>query len=276
MKQISSFSTGLSSALMTVRLINKFGNENVDIIFVDTKMEDDDNYRFMEDFESKFGVKIIKISRGITPYDLMREKNIIFNSRIAKCPYELKTRVFLDFLKKNYDPASTTINIGFDYKEVHRCESVKSFYESRGYKVDFPLLWDPIEKRDYRDVFKNDFGIDPPRFYDYGYSHANCSGMCVKQGAKDWILTLLYFPERYRMAEEFEKEMIKKLGKKQTIVGISQRDKVTKKVYNEYLTLEELREAWKSKKYPRLLKAIEDSQVCINCSVVPFEEGGEK
>lgn len=38
MKQISSFSTGLSSALMTVRLINKFGSENVDIIFVDTKM----------------------------------------------------------------------------------------------------------------------------------------------------------------------------------------------------------------------------------------------
>lgn len=37
-KYIASFSTGLSSALMTVRLLERFGRDSVKIVFTDTLM----------------------------------------------------------------------------------------------------------------------------------------------------------------------------------------------------------------------------------------------
>jgi len=59
MLHIVSFSTGLSSALTAARVLERYGRENVEIVFLDTGIEDDDNYRFMRDFESRFGVRYV-------------------------------------------------------------------------------------------------------------------------------------------------------------------------------------------------------------------------
>ena len=49
--------------------------------------------------------------------------------------------------------------------------------------------------------------IEPPRMYKMGYTHANCGGVCVKQGWGDWVRTLINFPNRYTAVEEWEKDM---------------------------------------------------------------------
>lgn len=74
-----------------------------------------------------------------------------------------------------------------------------------GVWVEYPLLWQPIEF-DATATVKS-WGIEPPRMYRYGYSHANCGGVCVKQGQKDWRRTLVYFPVRYAEYEEWERKM---------------------------------------------------------------------
>jgi hypothetical protein len=100
-----------------------------------------------------------------------------------------------------------TIHIGYDFAEVHRCEATEKAYNRLGWSVDFPLLWRPLEHRPYTDVCRDDWGIEPPRMYELGYSHANCGGVCVKQGLGDWRRTLANFPERYEQVEKWERDM---------------------------------------------------------------------
>lgn len=270
MIHVASFSTGLSSALMTVRLLERFGRDSVKIVFTDTLMEDEDNYRFMEDFESYFGVEVIKITAGLTPYQLMEKTNMIFNSKIAKCPFVLKRDVFMNYLKTL--EGEVTIHIGYDYKETHRCEPTKKYYEKYGYKVDFPLLWEPIIKEDYKELFIREYGIIPPRFYYLNYSHANCSGICVKQGGGDWLLTLIYFPERYKQIEEWEQRMIEKIGKRQTIISISTRD--GNRIFGTYYTLREFRELYERGELKKNLRHFL-TQNCIKCSIGDFSDSKE-
>lgn len=202
MNHVVSFSTGLSSALTAVRVLEKY--PDAIIVFMDTLFEDDDNYRFMNNFENHFGVKIVKLSEGRNPYEVSRAHHVIPNNSLAPCTFRLKIEVFGKYLKLL--DGETTIYIGYDFSELHRCEPTKKNYESRGYKVDFPLLWKPIEIRRYKDVVRTDWGIEPPRMYRLGYTHANCGGRCVKQGQGDWIRTLINFPERFAEIEKWEND----------------------------------------------------------------------
>lgn len=257
MIQVCSFSTGLSSALMTLRVIEKFGKENTKIVFMDTLIEDEDNYRFMQDFENKFGVKIEKISYGLTPYELFDKQNIVPNQRVAPCTFTLKINQFKKYLEE-LNLKDITINIGYDYKEIHRVERTKQNYESLGYKVDFPLLWKPIIERDYKEIFINDYGINPPRMYFMGYSHANCGGMCIKQGMKDWKITFYQFPERFKKVMEWEK---KREGKF-TILKDRRSKSLTDGSKFKPLSLENF-----AKEYLN-----EEDVYCINCSIGDYSE----
>lgn len=203
MNHIVSFSTGLSSAITTIRVLDK--HPGAKIVFMDTLFEDDDNYRFMSDFENKFGIEIIKLVEGRTPYEVFTEQHLIPNSFIAPCTHRLKVDIFRKYLLTL--EGDITIYIGYDFMELHRCESTTRNYAKLGYTVDYPLLWKPYEMRKYSDVANQDWGIKPPRMYALGYTHANCGGRCVKQGKGDWIRTLINFPERYAEIEQWENDM---------------------------------------------------------------------
>ena len=91
--------------------------------------------------------------------------------------------------------------------EAHRCGPTRKHYQALGWNVDFPLLWKPYECRPYSQVVSDDWGIEPPRMYKYGYSHANCGGCCFRQGQGDWLRTMRHFPTRYAAAERWEEKM---------------------------------------------------------------------
>lgn len=203
MVHVVSFSTGLSSALTTIRVLDKHSDAKV--VFMDTLFEDDDNYRFMADFENKFGVQIIKLAEGRNPYEVSRAEHVIPNSFVAPCTRRLKVDVFKKYLLTI--EGNITIYIGYDFMELHRCEATTRNYNKLGYTVDYPLLWKPYETRKYSDVVRHDWGIEPPRMYALGYTHANCGGRCVKQGKGDWIRTLINYPERYAEIEQWENDM---------------------------------------------------------------------
>ena len=222
MNHIVSFSSGLSSALTSIRVLYKY--PDAILVFMDTLFEDDDNYRFMSDFENKFGVKILKLCDGRNPYEVSRAQHVIPNSLVAPCTRRLKIEIFQKYLKSL--TGESTVYIGYDFSEIHRCDATTKNYESLGYKVDYPLLWKPYETRRYSDVIRNDYGIEPPRMYKLGYTHANCGGRCVKQGQGDWIRTLINFPNRFAEIEQWENDMRKNevnssyaILKSQTIEG---------------------------------------------------------
>jgi len=180
--------------------------DNVQVVFMDTLFEDDDNYRFMNECKDRWGVPITILTEGRTPYQVAEDQHIIPNDRVAPCTRRLKIELFKRWIEKLQKPI--TIHIGYDYlNDAHRMDRTRDAYEALGYSVDFPLTWQPIEYRDYSIVVREDWGIEPPRMYAMGYTHANCGGRCVKQGWGDWIRTLINFPDRYAEVEEWEQQM---------------------------------------------------------------------
>lgn len=243
MVHVVSFSTGLSSALMTERVIQRYGKKAVKIVFMDTLQEDSDNYRFAGELKKRWkGVEFITITEGRNPYEVFSQENIIPNSLIAPCTFRLKIQPFTKWLKEQLKHGEVTVHIGYSVEELHRCEATKKNYEKLGAQVDFPLLWQPIDYRPFSEVCRNDLKIEPPIMYQQGYSHANCGGLCVKQGQGDWIRTLVTRPEAYAMAESWETQM----RERETNRGYA----ILKEVKNgttSPLTLRELRERYQSK-----------------------------
>lgn len=240
MKHVVSFSTGLSSAITVERVLQRYGRENTTIVFMDTLIEDDDNYRFMADMQKRWP-PIVRLCEGRNPYQIARDHQIIPNQKIAPCTFELKIEMFCGWLEAQKFPkaemnredtnrlivaqatgemtpdevqheidllsSGVTIHIGYDFTEVHRCGPTEAAYQAEGWLVDFPLLWKPYELRPYSQVAREDWGIEPPRMYGMGFTHANCGGRCVKQGQGDWLRTLINWPDRYAEAEQWEQEM---------------------------------------------------------------------
>lgn len=258
---IVNFSSGLSSALAVERVLNRYGKDDVEIVFEDTKFEDDDNYRFMDECKARWGVPIVVLCDGRTPYQVAEDKQIIPNQRIAPCTFKLKIEPFMSYLLTQYKGA--TIHIGYDFSELERCEATEKAYGQAGWLVDFPLLWKPYEYRPYPRVVREDWRIEPPRMYAMGYTHANCGGRCVKQGQGDWLRTLINFPERYREAEEWEQRMRNHPKRKDYALL---RDQTGGSV--SPLTLRELRERYERKTImqPMLFK-LDYNSGCVHCGV---------
>lgn len=258
---IVSISSGLSSALTYRRALDRYGPDNVYGVFMDTTIEDGDNYRFLEDIQA-WARPFIRLTDGRDPYQVASDQQIIPNQKIAPCTFKLKIEPFRRFLAM-HPPA--IICIGYDWAETDRCAAVKRNYESLGHTVDFPLLWRPYELRPYVDVCRNDWGIEPPRMYAQGYSHANCGGVCVKQGQGDWLRTLTYYPDRYARAEEWEASARNTDGPQADYALLRDRRDGTTKA----LTLRELRERIEAGLDIQPL--LTEQAPCISCGIGGIE-----
>lgn len=202
MKYISSISGGIASAVAHNRAIERYGKENVMAWFADTLWEDEDLYRFLNDLEKFWGIKIIRYTEGINPLQVAENQHIIPNQKIAPCSRVLKQLPFKKYLETLEKPI--TVMLGLDWTEMHRMKAPKKVYEAiEGVTVDFPLMWEPYDN----DVFKTveSWGIEIPRLYKMGFPHNNCGGRCVRQGIRDWKRLMNEFPERFKEVRDWEK-----------------------------------------------------------------------
>jgi 3'-phosphoadenosine 5'-phosphosulfate sulfotransferase (PAPS reductase)/FAD synthetase len=207
LRHVVSLSGGLSSAVAASRVIHRYGKEATTLWFADTLWEDEDLYRFLEDLEKWFGMTIVHQAKGITPLQVAENNHIIPCNFMALCSKELKQWECKKLLKGFEKPV--TLHLGLDWTEEHRTIAPKSAYEQiKGVIVDFPLLWIPFEPWDYDKVVES-WGIKIPRLYKLGFSHNNCGGRCVRQGAKEWVRLYRTFPERYREVAKWEREHTK-------------------------------------------------------------------
>lgn len=237
MKHIVFFSGGVGSYFASKRVIEKHGKENVILFFTDTKMEDPDLYRFMQDAVAKLDCEFVTISDGRTPWGIFEDEMFIGNSRIANCSKELKKRLSKRWIKKNFKPYNCILYLGIDWTEEHRKASpIKAWHP---YKVEFPMCEEPyIDKKQMLELLKED-GIEVPRLYKLGYEHNNCGGFCVRAGQGHFKHLYETQPELYLWHEEKERALSKKIfeatGEKRTIM------KKMIKGEQVYYSMEELR-----------------------------------
>ena len=204
-KAVVLFSSGISSWAAGKRYAEKHGTEGMLLLFADTLVEDEDNYRFLEESAQNIGAPLVRISDGRTPWQVMRDRKIIGNSRIDPCSMVLK-RNLLDHWRDTYcDRDTTDLILGIGWDEEHRIKRVRE--RTHPWRYLAPLCDKPwISKKETLEWARQE-GIRPPRMYDMGFPHANCGGFCVKAGQATFKLLLQHFPERYRENEEAERQM---------------------------------------------------------------------
>jgi 3'-phosphoadenosine 5'-phosphosulfate sulfotransferase (PAPS reductase)/FAD synthetase len=93
-KHIVSYSGGIGSWMTAKRVIEQHGKENVILVFTDTKIEDEDLYRFIDETVKEMDVEYIYLADGRTPWEVFKDKRFIGNSRTAHCSHVLKQDVF--------------------------------------------------------------------------------------------------------------------------------------------------------------------------------------
>lgn len=259
MIHVGSYSTGIVSGLMCERMIERYGRDACRFVFMDTLIEDDDNYRFMRDTERILKIEIIKLAEGRTPYQVFEDHHLIPSGRAVPCTFELKMDIFRKYIATL--PKPVTVHIGYDIFELERCDATRANYEKLGYSVDFPMLWKPYELQDYSTVIRSRWGIEPPAMYAQGYTHANCGGRCVKQGMGDWIRTLVNHPDRFAEVEAWE------LAMRENPVNAEYAILKDRRFGGMIpMTLRELRQRYQAKNMPTLFE-LDAGSACVVCGI---------
>lgn len=237
MKHIISYSGGLASFFEAKLSIKKYGKENVELVFCDTKSEDDDLYRFIKDTETYLGKKVIILKDGRDIWECAFQDNFLYNSRVANCTVYLKMKLFNNYIKQ-YDQDDIVVHIGFDFTETHRFERSQKHYKC---KIESLIMDTQLTKYDMRKQLTK-YNIELPFLYRLGFSHNNCGGFCFKAGIGHFKQLYDKLPERYEYHMNKEQELINKIGKD---VSILKRVRNGKKIN---LTLKDLKKEFEENK----------------------------
>lgn len=208
MIQLVQFSTGAASAAVAERVRDR---GTLVLMTANTLVEDPDNWRFALDVWDYLGKPDWHIlTDGRTPMQAGLDARVIPNNRMAVCSRVLKREISRRYMDLTFDPNRSVVSLGYDWTEDNRVADSVMFWEP--WQITFPLRDEPlIDKAEIISMW-TERGINPPRLYERGHSHANCGGACVRGGHKLWRLLLNTDPETYALWEREEKKSRAELG----------------------------------------------------------------
>jgi len=231
-KHIVSVSSGAPSALLALKVVERYGKENVICLFADTLVEDADNYRFLYDLRQR-GLDIEYVCDGRTPEDLQREQSTLFTQFLAPCTRILKLEPIRNFVQWLQSCGYLVhMHIGYTLEDSKprsdkpdgRQTDTKAAWLQNGVLARFMLVEEKYSKQRVFNELKM-HGLKIPRAYssDFGkLSNANCGGQggCVK-GGKSYMQKMLVFnPVGYARREKLEAEIRYTQYKKQRNRGV--------------------------------------------------------
>jgi hypothetical protein len=211
MKHVVMCSSGAGSAIAGKRVVDRYGPDDVTLLFADVNGEDDDNYRFLAEVTPWIGAELVVLDNdGKTIWDVFKAKRFLGNSRIDPCSRVLKREPMRRWLEDNRDPADTVAYIGYDWTEEHRVKRSRAYWTP--WEMDSPLMWEPMLDKYQVLAVLADAGIKPPALTREGFPHANCGGGCVKAGIGQFKRLLQVRPDTFAEWERNEEEMRDLLG----------------------------------------------------------------
>ena len=188
------FSGGVASYAVARRVAAKENKRDIVLLFADTKIEDQDLYRFLHDAENRLGVAITRIVEGRDPWQVFNDEGMIGNTRADLCSRILKREPLRHWLETHCEPDLTIVYLGYDGNEGHRLESSERFWAP--WAVRAPLIGEFVFREQIFEELVED-GIAPPRLYRMGFAHNNCGGFCIKAGHGAFAALLRELPDRY-------------------------------------------------------------------------------
>ncbi len=193
------WSGGVTSAVTAWLCVQWFGVDCVRIVFMDTRNEDDDTYRFKRECENWYGKQIETITHE--KYQNIKEVWYEFLSLNvatgAICSTILKRELREKFQAENKFSYQA---FGYEIEDMDRAKALKLNHPDS--RPIFPLLAEMLTKPDCikkiqkaHDLFLT---ISPPRTYKLGYHNNNCFKTgCVQGGIGYWQKIKIEDPEKF-------------------------------------------------------------------------------
>lgn len=208
------FSGGITSAVACKKAIEIFGKDRCRVIFIDTKNEDRDSYRFKDDCEKWYEVEIetislvgtVDVAKGIE-YTIKNIKDIwlhhlsLNTANGAICSSILK-RKCRELWQKENKYTHQAFGFEFEKKEFNRATGLSINHPMA--KSIFPLLMFALNKKNCLDIVINN-GIKPPNAYLLGFNNNNCLQTgCVQGGIGYWQKMRVDRPNTFNEMAEIE------------------------------------------------------------------------
>lgn len=210
-KTICWWSGGITSAVAVHLSLKRY--PSCEIVFIDTKNESEDTYRFKKDCEAWYGQEILTLSAIGAKYGSIQEVWERYNSlNVASgaiCSAELKRDVRLRYEKGNSFARQV---FGFEFKasEMKRALGLAKNYPKS--KPVFPLIGEAMSKEDCLS-YAISHGIEPPSSYKLGFENNNCLQTgCVQGGIGYWQKMKADFPDKFNTMAELEHKLTGRKG----------------------------------------------------------------
>jgi len=198
------WSGGITSAVACKIVIDLYGINNVRLVFIDTRNEDEDTYRFKNDCEKWYGKEIetITSTKHESIQAVWRRYKALNNANGAVCSSELKRLVRQQWQKTNEWKYQV---FGFELTEAKRAISLKLNHSET--KPIFPLLMFGYSKKECIEIVQN-AGIEVPQTYKLGYLNNNCFKTgCTQGGIGYWQKIQREYPDKFNTMAEMEHEL---------------------------------------------------------------------
>lgn len=227
-KVICWWSGGITSTVACKLAIDKYGRNNCRIIMLDTKNEHEDTYRFLEDCEIWYELKIELLSSK--DYNSIEETwykhNSLNTATGAICSYMLKRRVREQWEKEN-EYSHQVFGFEYDKKELNRAKALELNHPHT--KPIFPLIDAKMNKGDCI-KFVQQSGIEIPLAYSLGFHNNNCLQTgCTQGGIGYWKKIKKEMPELFDKMANIEHDLTNRKGHPVTMLK-DQSNKAKEKV----------------------------------------------
>lgn len=219
MNHIVMFSGGIGSYCAAKRIAEREGTKNLYLLFTDTKSEDSDLYRFINEAANKIGGHFINLEDGRDIWQVFKDVRLMGNSRIDPCSRILKRELADKWMKDNFTPENCICYTGIDWTEEHRHHRMAARKLPWVYKA--PMMERPLlSKPEMLSILAED-NIKIPSLYKMGFPHNNCGGFCIKTGQAQFKMLYDKMPERYMELEGKEQEVYQHIGKECPFIRVT-------------------------------------------------------
>jgi 3'-phosphoadenosine 5'-phosphosulfate sulfotransferase (PAPS reductase)/FAD synthetase len=204
------FSGGKGSWAAAKRAVERYGPDDVILLFADTLVEDAGTYKFLDEAAVNVGAELVRVADGRTPFEVFHDDRFLGNARLANCSKYLKQKPCRTWLEANADE-DTVVAVGIDWTELHRLPAIVNGWKP--WTVWAPMVEAPLMDGPQVLDWLAAEGIEPPAAYAEGFPHANCMAQgCVRGGQAYWENVLRKRPEAFAYSEREEQKLRGHLG----------------------------------------------------------------
>jgi 3'-phosphoadenosine 5'-phosphosulfate sulfotransferase (PAPS reductase)/FAD synthetase len=160
------FSGGVGSWAAAKRVAETHGTSDLTLLFTDTRMEDEDLYRFIDQAAANVGGTFVRLADGRSVWELFFEERMMGNTKADLCSRILKRELADKYLADHYSPEDTTVHVGIDWTESHRIDRLSEL--RKPWRYEAPLCSAPYLTKAGMIEWLQREGIAPPGSMRWG------------------------------------------------------------------------------------------------------------